>query len=176
LTTVYKGRVGEFNLEEARLPNGRTVQLEILRHPGASAIVPLQEDGQVVMIRQYRYAAGGMIDEIPAGRLDPGEAPLDCAQRELAEEVGQKASKWERLGVIWTTPGFTDEKIHLFLASHLKPVSQALEHDEVIEVVKRPLEEALAMIRQGQIMDGKTICALMLAYLHIQGEKQWVNR
>jgi ADP-ribose pyrophosphatase len=175
VTTVYKGRVGEFNLEEARLPNGRTVRLEILRHPGASAIVPLQEDGHVVMIRQYRHAVGGMIDEIPAGRLDPGEAPLDCAQRELAEEVGQVASQWERLGAIWTTPGFTDEKIHLFLARHLKPASQALEHDEVIEVVKRPLEEALTMIRRGQIMDGKTICALMLAYFHIQGEKQWVN-
>ena len=176
MKTVYKGRVGEFNLEEARLPNGRTVQLEVLRHPGASAIVPLQEDGQVVMIRQYRHAAGGMIDEIPAGRLDPGEAPLDCARRELAEEVGREASQWDRLGAIWTTPGFTDEKIHLFLARNLNPVSQALEHDEVIEVVHRPLEEALTMIRRGQIMDGKTICALMLANFHIQGEGSWANR
>jgi len=168
LTTVYKGRVVEFNLEEARLPNGRTVQLEILRHPGASAVVPLQEDGQVVLIRQYRHAAGGMIYEIPAGRLDPGEAPLDCARRELAEEVGREASQWERLGAIWTTPGFTDEKIHLFLARQLTSVGQALEHDEVIEVVKRPLEEVIAMIRRGEIEDGKTICALMLAYFQIK--------
>jgi ADP-ribose pyrophosphatase len=168
LTTVYKGRVVDFNLEEVRLPNGRTVQLEILRHPGASAVVPLQEDGQVVLIRQYRHAAGGMIYEIPAGRLDPGESPLDCARRELAEEVGQAASQWERLGAIWTTPGFTDEKIHFFLARHLTPVGQALEHDEVIEVVKRPLEEVIAMIRRGEIEDGKTICALMLAYFQIK--------
>jgi len=168
VTTVYKGRVVEFNLEEVRLPNGRTVQLEILRHPGASAVVPLLEDGRVVLIRQYRHAAGGMIYEIPAGRLDPGEAPLDCARRELAEEVGQAASQWEWLGAIWTTPGFTDEKIHFFLARHLTPVSQALEHDEVIEVVERPLEEAIAMIRRGEIEDGKTICALMMAYFQIK--------
>jgi ADP-ribose pyrophosphatase len=169
LTTIYKGRVVEFNLEEAHLPNGQTVQLEILRHPGASAVVPLQEDGRVVMIRQYRHAAGGMIYEVPAGRLDPGETPLDCARRELAEEVGREATKWKPLGSIWTTPGFTDEKIHLFLARHLTPVSQALERDEVIEVVERPLEEAIAMIRHGEINDGKTICALMLAYFHIKG-------
>jgi len=168
VTTVYKGRVVEFNLEEVRLPNGRTVQLEILRHPGASAVVPLLEDGQVVLIRQYRHAAGGMIYEIPAGRLDPGESPLECARRELAEEVGQEAAQWERLGAIWTTPGFTDEKIHFFLARHLTPVGQSLEYDEVIEVVKRPLEEAIAMVRRGEIEDGKTICALMLAFFQIK--------
>lgn len=167
MTTIYKGRVVEFNLEEAALPNGQTVQLEILRHPGASAVVPLQEDGRVVMIRQYRHAAGGMIDEVPAGRLDPGESPVDCARRELAEEVGREAAIWERLGHIWTTPGFTDEKIHIFMARNLSSVGQALEPDEVIEVVERPLEEAIAMIRQGEITDGKTICALMLAYFYI---------
>ena len=169
MTTIYKGRVVEFNLEEARLPNGRTVQLEILRHPGASAVVPLQEDGRVVLIRQYRHAAGGTIYEVPAGRLGPGERPLDCARRELAEEVGREAAQWEPLGAVWTTPGFTDEKIHLFLARNLTPVSQALEHDEVIEVVEQPLSEAIAMIHRGEINDGKTICALMLAYFHIKG-------
>jgi ADP-ribose pyrophosphatase len=168
VTTIYKGRVVEFNLEEARLPNGRTVELEILRHPGASAVVPLQEDGRVVMIRQYRHAAGGMIYEVPAGRIEPDEGPLDCARRELAEEVGRSAAQWERLGSIWTTPGFTDEKIHLFLARKLSLVKQALERDEVIEVVERPLEEAIAMIRRGEINDGKTICALMLAYFYIK--------
>jgi ADP-ribose diphosphatase len=168
VTTIYKGRVVEFNLEEAALPNGQTVQLEILRHPGASAVVPLQEDGRVVMIRQYRHAAGGMIDEVPAGRLEPGESPIDCARRELAEEVGRAAAQWVRLGSIWTTPGFTDEKTHIFLARHLSSVSQSLEHDEVIEVVERPLEEAIEMIHRGEITDGKTICALMLAYFYIK--------
>lgn len=167
MTTIYKGRIVDFNLEEVHLPNGRTIQLEMVRHPGASAVVPLRDDGRVVMIRQFRHAAGGMIYEIPAGRLDPGEEPLACARRELAEEVGQTASQWDDLGVIWTTPGFTDEVIHLYLARGLKPVAQALEHDEVIEVVDRPLGEAIGMIRRGEIKDGKTICGLMLAYFHI---------
>jgi ADP-ribose diphosphatase len=168
VTTIYKGRVVEFNLEEAHLPNGQTVQLEILRHPGASAVVPIQEDGRVVMIRQYRHAVGGMIDEVPAGRLEPGESPIDCARRELAEEVGREAAQWVRLGSVWTTPGFTDEKIHLFMARDLSSVDQALERDEVIEVVERPLDEAIGMIHRGEINDGKTICALMLAYLWIK--------
>jgi ADP-ribose pyrophosphatase len=169
VTMIYKGRVVEFSLEEAHLPNGQTVTLEILRHPGASAVVPMREDGRVVMIRQYRHAAGGTIYEVPAGRLDPGETPIDCARRELAEEVGRAAAQWEPLGAIWTTPGFTDEKIHLFLARQLTPVSQALERDEVIEVVERPLDELMGMIRRGEINDGKTICALTLAYFHIKG-------
>ncbi|HLB94775.1 MAG TPA: NUDIX hydrolase [Nitrospiria bacterium] len=159
----------DLNLEEAHLPNGKTVQLEMVRHPGASAVVPLQDDGWVVMIRQYRHAAGGMIYEIPAGRLDPGEDPLDCAKRELAEEAGQLAAQWDRLGAVFTTPGFTDEKIHLFLARKLTAVAQALEHDEVIEVVEVPLQEVITMIRQGEVIDGKTICGLMLAYFHIKG-------
>lgn len=166
---IYKGRVVDLNLEEVLLPNGRTVSLEIIRHSGAAAVVPMLADGGIVMIRQYRHAAGGMIYEIPAGRLDPGEGPLDCAKRELSEEVGQEAAQWERLGAIFTTPGFTDEKIHLFLASKLSPVAQALEHDEVIEVVERPLSELITMIRQGEIIDGKTICGLMLAYWHLRG-------
>lgn len=167
MISVYKGRVIDLNLEEAHLPNGKTVQLEMVRHPGASAVVPVRDDGRVVMIRQYRHAAGGMIYEIPAGRLDPGEDPQDCAKRELAEEAGQQAAQWDRLGSIFTTPGFTDEKIHLFLARKLTLVAQALEHDEVIEVVERPFSDVITMIRQGEIVDGKTICGLMLAYLHI---------
>ena len=175
MTTIYKGRVLDFGVEEVRLPNGRTVQLEMVRHPGASAVVPLEEDGRVVMIRQFRHAAGGTIYEIPAGRLDPGEDPLEGAKRERAEEAGRQAARGERLGAIWTTPGFTDEKIHLFLARHLTPVSQALEHDEVIEVVERPLSELIAMIRRGEISDGKTICGLMLAYFHVNADKEGVE-
>lgn len=191
MTTIYKGRVVEFNLEEAHLPNGQTVKLEILRHPGASAVIPLQEDGRVVMIRQYRHAVGGSIYEIPAGRLDPGESPLDCAQRELAEEVGRRAARWEPLGMIWTTPGFTDEKIHFFLARELSAVSQSLEKDEVIEVVTMPLEKTVSMIQSGEINDGKTICGLILARARVEageghrdeaigdykkGEAGWANR
>jgi ADP-ribose pyrophosphatase len=167
--SIYKGRVVDFNLEEAHLPNGKTVNLEMVRHPGASAVVPVQDDGRMVLIRQYRHAAGGMIYEIPAGRLDHGEDPLDCAKRELAEEAGLQATRWEKLGMIFTTPGFTDEKIHLFLARGFSSIPQALEHDEVIEVAVRPMDEVIAMIRRGEINDGKTICALTLAYFHLKG-------
>ncbi len=165
---IYKGRVIDLNIEEVNLPNGRTVEIEMIRHSGASAIVPLRDDGKVVVIHQYRHAAGGMIYEVPAGRLDPGEDPVDCAKRELAEEVGLQAVRWHRLGMIFTTPGFTDEKIHLFLARGLKPAVQALEHDEVIEVMEKPLDDLISMIRCGEIIDGKTICSLMLTYFYIK--------
>jgi ADP-ribose pyrophosphatase len=167
--TIYKGRVLDLTLEEARLPNRRVVQLEMIRHPGAAAVVPVREDGRIVMIRQYRHAAGGMIYEIPAGRLDNGEAPLNCAKRELREEAGYEAARWEKLGAIFTTPGFTDERIHLFLAADLTPVPQELEHDEVIEVEEIPLETLVGMIERGEVVDGKTICALTLAYFHLRG-------
>lgn len=168
---IYRGRVIDLGLEEVRLPNGMTVELEIVRHPGASAIVPLYDDGRVVMIRQYRHAAGGMIYEVPAGRLNAGENPLDCARRELHEEAGLTAERIERLGTIFTTPGFTDERIHLFVARGLASVGQRLDHDEVIELVERPLPALMEMIRRGEIVDGKTICALTLAHLQQRGDE-----
>ena len=167
MSSVYKGRVVDLNIEDVVLPNGHKIKLELIRHPGASAVVPLKENRQVVIIRQYRYAAGGMIYEIPAGRLDPGEAPLSCAKRELSEEVGLKAAKWDQLGSILTTPGFTDEKIHIFLASELEQTPKNQELDEIIEVVEKPFDELISMIEEGKIIDGKTICGLMLAYFRI---------
>jgi len=147
------------------LPNGATVELEVIRHQGASAVVPLQEDGTVLLIRQYRHAAGGFIYEIPAGKLDPGENPLACAERELEEETGRRAGRLEHLLTFFTTPGFTDEIIHIYLATELTPGTQRLEHDEVIEVVEMPLEHALQRIADGTIRDGKTIIGLQTAFL-----------
>ena len=167
---IYKGRVIDLTLEEVHLPNGRVVELEMVRHPGASAIVPLRTDERVVMIRQYRHAAGGFIYEIPAGKLEGAEDPLTCAQRELEEEVGLTASRWESLTTILTTPGFTDEKIHLFLARDLQTTKQKLDHDEVIEVEEIPLEQLILMIRRKEVVDGKTICAVLLTYFHINGD------
>lgn len=169
---LYTGRVVDLNLEDVRLPNGRTTQLEVIRHSGASAVVPLRENGGVVLIRQFRYAAGGMIIEIPAGRLESGEEPADCARREMAEEVGLKAERWEPLGEIWTTPGFTDEKIHLFLARDLTRAKGSPDDDEVIEALEVSLDESIEMIRRGEIRDGKTICGLTMAYFYLKREKQ----
>lgn len=161
-TPLYKGRIVDLGLETTTLPDGRTVDLEIIRHPGASAIVPLHDDGTVTLVHQHRHAAGGMIFEVPAGVIDNDEPPAQCAARELAEEV-QLEGHLSPLGCIHTTPGFTDEKIWLFLATQLSPVPASPEEDEYIEVIRLPLETALEMILDGRITDAKTICALHLA-------------
>ncbi|MBC7794667.1 MAG: NUDIX hydrolase [Clostridia bacterium] len=143
------------------MPNGRQIELDFVRHPGASAIVPLHADETVTLIRQYRYSADGWIIEIPAGKLDHGETPVVCAARELTEEVGLKAGKLESLGFIYVTPGFCDEKIHLFIATELTEVKQALEEDEMLEVKRVPLREAYRMAVDGDITDAKSVTALL---------------
>jgi len=161
---LYSGKVLKLDLDTIALPNGRTTELEILRHPGASAVVPLKEDGRVVLIRQLRHAAGGFIYEIPAGKLDPQEDPKDCAARELEEEVGYRAGSLELLTSIWTAPGFTDEVIHIYLGSHLEIGRQNLDQDEILEIVEWPLEEAIAKILDGTIRDAKTIIGLQMVH------------
>jgi len=163
---VYTGRVLHLDVDTVRFPDGSEGELEIIRHPGAAAVVPLASaptgaDPVVLMLRQYRYAAGGPLWEIPAGRLDAGEAPEACARRELREEAGVEAGRLERLMTIWTTPGFTDESIHLFWATDLQAVAHSREPDEFIEVVPRPLSTVLAGIRDGEIRDGKTVSAIL---------------
>jgi ADP-ribose pyrophosphatase len=167
---VYRGRVVHLRVERVELPGGQTLELEVVRHPGASAIVPLDDSGCVLLIRQYRHAAGGFIYEVPAGKLDSGEAPAACAARELAEEAGVGARRIELLGSILTTPGFTDEVIHLFLARELTAAQQQLEDDEVLSVERVPLAEALAMCQDGRLRDAKSVCALFLAHRRLQSE------
>ena len=162
---IYKGRVVNLNLETVTLPNGATVDLEIIHHPGAAAIVPMKDDQTVFLIRQYRHAVGGYILEIPAGKLDPGEDPRDCAARELEEEIGLRASSLEPVITFFTTPGFTDEVIHIYKATGLTAGRQNLERDEVLEVTEMPLETAIARINDGTIRDGKTIIGLQAVYL-----------
>ena len=163
---VFQGRMVALDVDTVRFPNGTTGEMEIFRHPGASAVVPFLsdpagEDPQVLLIRQYRYATGGYLWEVPAGRLDPGEDPAACAARELTEETGCTAERVERLTTIYTTPGFTDEKIHLFMATGLVHGDHAREHDEFIEVETMPISRALELVERGEIMDSKTIVALL---------------
>jgi ADP-ribose diphosphatase len=164
---IYTGRVVSLDIDTVRFPNGMTGELEIIRHSGASAIVPILEtpgqEKQVLLIRQYRYAAGGFLYEVPAGRLDKGEAPEACARRELKEETGYSAASLTRLTSIFTTPGFTDERIHLFVARGLTAGESALESDEILDVHPMTFSRAIQMIDEGIITDGKTIVALMLA-------------
>ncbi len=163
---IYRGRVVHLVRESFHLPNGRPVTLELVRHPGAAAIVPLTEAGEVLLIRQYRHAAGGFIYEVPAGTLQPGELPETCAARELTEEAGVVAGSLLHLGSILTTPGFTDEVIHLYLARQLQPAAQALDADELLTVEKMPFDRAIDMCRKGALRDAKSMCALMLAEPH----------
>ena len=160
---VGKGGWLKLVSEDVTLPNGRRTQLDVIRHPGASAVVPFLDDDEVLLIQQYRHAAGGTIWEVPAGKLDPGEAPEVCAARELEEETGYRAGSLVALGSILTTPGFTDERIHLFEASDLEASTQRLEGDEVIELVPMPLGAALELIWTGQMVDGKSVVALLKA-------------
>lgn len=161
-TVLHHGRIGEFGIEEVTLPNGQDVRLEILRHPGAAAVVPLHADGTVSLLRQHRHAAGGTIWEIPAGKLDPGEAPDACARRELTEEAGLVAGELTHLSSILTTPAFTDEVIHLYVATGLTEAPPSPEADEILEVFRMPLADALGLIRRGELTDAKTMCALLL--------------
>ncbi|MBK9306695.1 MAG: NUDIX hydrolase [Nitrospira sp.] len=162
---IYTGKVVTLNVDTVQLPNGFTVELETIRHPGAAAVVPLKDDGTVVMIRQFRHAAGGFIYEIPAGKLDRGEEPLKCAARELEEEVGYRASSFELLSSIFTAPGFADEVIHVYKAIGLTKGQQHLDRDEVLEIVEMPLSEAITKIQDGTIRDGKTIIGLQAVYI-----------
>lgn len=168
--TVYRGKIVNLDLEDVTLPNGHRMTIEMIRHSGAAAVVPVLPNGEVVLIRQYRHAAGGWVFEVPAGRLDAGEEPEACARRELEEEAGYRAGRMERMAAIFSTPGFTDEKIHIFLARDLTPVPHDREPDEVIEVVTMPMAEAVRKIESGEIVDGKTICALMMASRRLDGK------
>ena len=162
---IYKGTVVTLNVDTVRLPNGHMIDLEVIRHPGASAVVPLKDDGTVVLIRQFRHAANGFIYEIPAGKLHPKEDPLACAARELEEEIGYKAGHFQLLSSIFTAPGFADEVIHVYLATELTVGTQNLDQDEVLEVVEMPLREAIAKIEDGTIRDAKTIVGLQAVYI-----------
>ena len=162
---IYTGKVVTLNVDTVLLPNGVTIDLETIRHPGAAAVVPIKDDGTVVLIRQFRHAAGGFIYEIPAGKLSPGEDPLHCAARELEEEVGYRASSFELLSSIFTAPGFADEVIHVYKATGLTKGRQQLDRDEVLEVVEMPLHLAITRIQDGTIRDGKTIVGLQAVYI-----------
>ncbi len=166
---IFKGRIIELRVDDVALPNGRSVSLDIVHHPGAAAIVAIDSDGTVPLLRQFRHAVGGYIWEVPAGTLGSGEAPEACARRELQEETGLAASEWTALGSIVTTPGFCDERIHLFLARHLKETPQALDDDEVLTVTRVPFARALEMVRDGTIEDAKSIAALTRAAARVAG-------
>jgi ADP-ribose pyrophosphatase len=165
---IYMGRIVKLFKDTVRFPDGSTGQLDVVRHAGASAIVPFltdptSDDPQLLLIKQYRYAAGGFIYEIPAGMLDAGEDPLHCAHRELKEETGCTAKKMEHLMALLTTPGFTDERINIYMATGLERGDTAHESDEFMTIETVSLSSALGLIQKGEIQDGKTALGILFA-------------
>ncbi|HXE56490.1 MAG TPA: NUDIX hydrolase [Gemmatimonadales bacterium] len=163
---IHTGRVINLDIDTVAFPDGSTGRLEMIRHPGAAAVVPflddpLGPDPRVLLLRQFRHAADAYIWEIPAGRLDAGEPPETCARRELLEEAGMEAGRLEHLMSVFTTPGFTDERIHLFWAAELREGVHRREADEFLEVHLLPWSRVMAMIRRGELQDAKTLCALL---------------
>ena len=161
--TVFRGRVITVNLETVTLPNGVTAELEIVHHPGGAAVVALDSEDRVCLLRQFRHAGNGWLWELPAGKLDAGEPPLSTAQRELAEEAGVSATEWQSLGSVVSSPGVFTEVVHLFLAQKLHQQSAAPEAAEVFETSWVPLQDALARALAGDITDAKTVIGLCRA-------------
>jgi len=163
---VYSGRIINVDLDSVRFPNGSTGELEMVRHPGASAVIPFLtdpfgDDPQILLLKQYRHAADDFIYEIPAGKLDGEEDPKVCAERELREETGCTAGRIEHLYTFFTTPGFTDERIHAFMASELTRGETAHEKDEFLSLETVPLSRALELIKTGELRDAKSALALL---------------
>lgn len=160
---VYKGSILNLRVDEVELPNGKTVKREVVEHRGAVAVVPLDDKNQLLMVRQYRYPVGKALLEVPAGKLEEGEDPMVCAARELAEETGCEARELKQLFGFYSTPGFTTEKLYVFLARGLKCLDSHPDEDEFIEISRVPLERALEMIDSGEICDAKSIIGILAA-------------
>lgn len=158
---VYKGRVFEVWSEPVSLPSGRRAGRDVVRHPGSVAVLPVDERGRVLLLRQFRHAVGGVIWEIPAGTLEPGERPLLCARRELLEETGYRARRWKKLTTIYASPGILDERLHLYAAWDLTRGTPRPQADEDIVCRWVSMERALSMVRSGRLADSKSICAVL---------------
>lgn len=160
--TVFQGRLLSLRVDKVELQSGVISTREVVVHRGAVAILPVLPTGDVLLVRQFRLPAGKVLLEIPAGTLSPGEEPLECAKRELKEETGYSAGKWRKLTTLFLAPGYSTERIHIFLAEELFSGETDLDEDEIIALAPTPLERALEMVVNGEIEDAKTACALLL--------------
>lgn len=165
---IYQGRVIRLNIERVRLPNNSVADLEIIHHPGGAAVLALDDRQNICLLYQFRHAAGGWVWELPAGKIDNREPHLQTAQRELQEEAGCSAAHWQYLGRSLSSPGVFTEMVHLYLATQLTKATNQPEAHEVFKVEWLPFIEVLAMAQRGEIMDSKTLVALLLAQQHLQ--------
>ena len=171
---IHQGKVYSLITENVTLDNGITTDMEFIEHPGATAIIPMLNKTRIVLLNQYRHALRKYIWEIPAGTLAPGESVINCAKRELIEETGFAADKWHSLGEITPVPGYSDERIHVFLATGLQPAERHLDEDEIIQEHEVECEKVLNMIRRGEIQDAKSIAGLFLAFDWIKEHTGWL--
>ncbi|MGL4739108.1 MAG: NUDIX hydrolase [Cellulosilyticaceae bacterium] len=162
---IYKGKIFSVAEDTIEFEDGHQTQWELVLHNGASAVVPLTDKGEVILVKQYRNAEDGMVLEIPAGKLEVGEDPLICARRELEEEIGYQAKQMKKICAMYSAVGFSNEKLHLYQATDLIKTAQCLDEDEFIEIVYYPLDEVVKMIEAGEIQDGKTIVAVLSVYI-----------
>ena len=174
-TVIHDGRVVHLTVDTVRFPDGSVGKLELVRHRGAAAVLPvtgdrMDPDPEVLLLRQYRYAAGGVIYEVPAGIIEPGENWEECARRELEEEAGFRAGTLEKLTTIHTTPGFTNEEIHLYAAFDLTEGTARTDEDEFLQVERMPLSKALELARSGEMTDAKSLVTVLYAARFMLGE------
>jgi ADP-ribose pyrophosphatase len=169
---LYQGTVFQVVRDRLLEVSGLEIVREVVRHNGGAGALPVFADGQVALVRQYRHPARAELLEIPAGKLEAGELPQECAARELEQEIGWRAGRLEKLGEFYTTPGFCEEKLYVYLATELQPAAQQLDEDEVIEVVYLPLTEAVAMALRGELEDSKTLLALLWAERRLRGAQR----
>ncbi len=174
--TLHHGRVFSLIQENITLDNGVTTDMEFVAHPGATAIIPMLTESRVILLKQYRHALRRYIWEIPAGTLDPQESVINCAKRELIEETGYSADQWQKLGELTPVPGYSDEQIHVYLATDLQPAKQDLDRDEIINVHEVDYREALEMIKAGKIQDAKSIAGLFLALNRLRGNSSGLEK
>lgn len=165
---IHQGRVFNLQEDEIRLPDGKTARLDIVTHPGAVVLLPLDEHSQIWFIRQYRHSAGEELLELPAGTLEPGETPESCALREIREETGLSAGKVEKIGEFFLAPGYSTEFLHIFLATSLQPDPLQGDSDEFIQVEPLSIERAFELAETGQMRDAKTLAALILARRYLE--------
>ena len=163
----YQGHLFSFVSEDVTLPNGSRAEMAVVRHPGSTAVVPFLDNDTVVMEIQYRHAVGEYLLEIPAGTMEPGELPLDCAKRELEEETGFAATRMIELGPVHLLPAYSDEITHVYIARDLIPAPQRLDKDEILEVVHYPFEQTIRMIADGRITDALTVLSLQKAWFYL---------
>ena len=170
--TIFEGKILTVQLDKAQLPDGSTAGREVCRHPGGVAVLPLEEDGTVSLVRQYRYPFHRVILELPAGKLDPGEDHRPAAARELGEETGLEAGELIYLGALYASPGFCDEVLHMYLGRKLKQSAAHPDEDEFLDVVKMSLEELTDRVMAGEISDAKTVALTLKARLFLEREQK----